>query len=95
MDEQRLGAVMQHLDENFPHCDIVETHNLSSDAISFKIAHERGSFLLKVSDEFLDNNDSERISDFLRQSDITNLLLQHPDLGVLVTNDGVTYFQRS
>lgn len=94
MDEHKLGAVMQHLDEAFPGCDIVETHSFSSDAMSFRIAHDRGSLLLKVQDEFLEDTDSERITEFLRQSDVTNLLLQHPDLGVLITNDGATYFQR-
>jgi hypothetical protein len=95
MDEHKLGAVMQHLDEAFPGCDIVETHSFGADAMSFKIAHYSGSLLLRVSDKFLDNNDSERITEFLRQSDVTNLLVQHPNLGVLITNDGATYFDRS
>lgn len=92
---QKHAAIQQHLAGKFPECQIEQEHDFDRGAQGFKIDVADGSLLLKIADEFIDDND---ISEILCRFDtwkLCDLLRNEQRLGVMVTENGPFNFERN
>lgn len=94
MDENKLQAVREYLNNKFPESEIEEKLDFDLSAQIFKIHKEGHSLLLKVGENFLDDNNQEQIKNTLENQKIAELLEEDKKLGVLVTNDPPSIFNR-
>ena len=94
MDESKLDSVREYLNNVFPDQKITENHDFDLAAQTFNISNETDSLLLKVGENFVDDNNADQIVDLLNRWDVADLLKQHPEVGLLVTSKGPQSFER-
>ena len=94
MDENKLKVVREYLNEKFPGSEIEEKLDFDLSAQAFKIHKEKHSLLLKVGENFLDDNNQEQIKSTLENQKIAELLEENHELGVFVSNDPPSIFKR-
>ena len=94
MNEGKLDSVRKFLIDVFPDWKITEKYDFDLAAQTFKVSNERGSLLLKVGENFIDDNNTEQIVDMLNKWDVPSLLKQNPEVGLLVTSNGPQSFER-
>ena len=61
MHEEKHAAIKQYLAEKFPGCEIEQQHDFARRAQSFKLHIVAVTLLLKVGDEFIDDNSTPEI----------------------------------
>jgi hypothetical protein len=94
MNEQKCAAITAYLSEKFPDCPIEQKYDSNRMAQSFKVHVIGTTLLLKVSDEFVGDND---IPEILRQFNLwalAEVLGNEKELGVLVSHGGLELFPR-
>ena len=94
MRTQKHSAIESYLKDHFSNCQIEQNYDFDRGAQSFKIESVDGSRLLKVGNEFVDDNET---SEMLRLFDLWALsavLAKEKELGVLVLQSGLTSFSR-
>jgi hypothetical protein len=92
---QKHAAVQQYLAGKFPECKIEQRYDFDRGAQGFKIDVADGSLLLKVADDFIDDND---ITEILRRFDkwkLHHLLRNEQRQGIMVTENGPSNFERN
>jgi len=94
MDENKLDAVRRYLNSKFPGSEIEEKNDFDLSAQVFKIHKDNDRLLLKVGEIFLDDHDEEKIISLLDKQKIAELLEENKTLGVLVTNNPPSIFNR-
>jgi hypothetical protein len=95
MDKNKLELVRQYLSSQFPGRGIEEKYDFDRGAQSFKISQDKGTLLLKVNEDFLDETSPERITSLLGQWDVASLLKRNPKQGLLIGNEGLKPFDRN
>ena len=94
MNKEKLGAIAKYLSQKMGNVDIEQKHDFDRGAQTFKLHVADGSRLLKVSDDFVDDNS---IADILRRFDqwnLTEALMREKQLGILATDRGLETFDR-
>lgn len=86
MNENKIQAVREYLSSKFPESKIEEKYDFDRSAQKFKIYKERSLLLLKISENFLDDNDKEQIKNTLENQKIAELLEENNEKIVFVTN---------
>jgi hypothetical protein len=94
MDKSKLDSVKQYLQEEFPDLEITDKYDFDSGAQTFKISADAGLLLLKIGENFVDDNDEYQIVGMLSRWDVADLLRQNPQVGVLVKHEGPESFER-
>jgi hypothetical protein len=94
MDKSKLDSVKQYLQEEFADQEITDKYDFDLGAQAFKISADTGSLLLKVGENFVDDNDADQIVGMLIRWDVADLLRQHPEVGVLITSEGPESLER-
>ncbi len=93
MDQIKCDAIQEYLQEEFPDSPIDQA-NISDDQ-HYRIHIENGLLMLRVGRNFIDDNNIEVIIDRMRDWEVANLLRDHSDLGVLITDGGASAFTRN
>lgn len=94
VSQEKCSAIAKYLSDNMAGLPIDKKHDFDRGAQTFKVHAVDGSRLLKVSDEFIGDND---ILDILRRFDqwkLNDKLLREKQLGTLATEDGLETFDR-
>jgi len=94
MDENKLNAVREYLSDKFPENQVEEKYDFDLSAQRFKIRRDKGTLLLKVGENFLDDNSESQIKDTLNNQKIAELLAENEELYVLVSNGPPSVFKR-
>ena len=94
MNEQKYAVITAYLAEKFSGCPIEQKHDSSRMAQSFKIHVIDTTLLLKVSDEFVGDNDIPKILHLLNLWALAEILGKEKELGVLVSQGGLELFPR-
>jgi hypothetical protein len=93
MNESNLNVVRDYFHEKLPGRGITEKHDFDSGTQTFNIARDTGSLLVKVNQNFIDDNDANEIRNMLNRWDIVDILKQHPEVGLLVISKDPRLFQ--
>lgn len=94
MREEKHAAINQYLTEKFSDCKIEQRHDFDRGAQIFKVHIPDDTLLLKVGDEFIDDNGTAEI---LRQFNLwalAEVLSKEKEFGVLVSQRGLESFRR-
>lgn len=94
MDQQKLKAVRTYLEKEFPGSTIEEKYDFDRGAQTFRIRVEKELLLLKVGEEFVEDNGEPEITAHLRRWDVGNLLRENSTLGIFVGNRAPVAFSR-
>jgi len=93
MNQDKCDAIEAYLKQEFPASN-VEQANIS-DNQNYRIPTESGLLMLRVGREFIDDNSIEEIINKLSSWKVPELLAQHSEMGILVTDSGPSTYQRS
>ena len=91
---EKYSAIDGYLREYFKGSDVEQKHDFDRGAQSFKVHLSGHTFLLKVGDEFIEDN---AVAEILRQFglwSIAEVLGKETELGVIVTRHGLETFDR-
>jgi len=94
MREEKHTAINKYLTEKFPGCDIEQMHDFDRGAQTFKLHAADGSLLLKVGDEFVEDNTTPEILRLFNLWGLAEVLCKEKELGVLVSQHGLESFRR-
>lgn len=94
MHEEKYAAIAQYLSANFTDCEIEQKPDFDRGAQSFKVHVPKATLLLKVGNEFVDDNDTAEILRLFKSWAIEEILSNEKELGVLVTQRGPEVFNR-
>lgn len=94
MREDKCKAIEEYLSRKMPGLDIQQKNDFSLGARTYKILVPSGDLLLKISDEFIDDNDIADITRKLDRWNIIEELSNKYQLGILVTQNGISTFNR-
>ena len=94
MHEEKHAAIAKYLSESFTGCEIEQKSDFDRDAQSFKVHVPKATLLLKVGNNFLDDNDTAEILRLLKSWAIEEILGKEKDLGVVVSQRGPELFKR-
>ena len=92
--EDKKAAIYAYLCEKFPNSEVEQKYDFNLGAQAFKIRLRDRVLLLKVGDEFVEDN---AIAEILRQFNLWSLaeiLGKETELGVLATQRGLETFRR-
>ena len=92
--EEKLVFIREYLAKKFAGCDIEHREDFIRSSQSFKIYASGGPLLLKVSDEFIDDNPIEEIDRLFDLFGIPGVLAENTELGVMLTQQGIGFFNR-
>ena len=88
MSNGRHACIEAYLAEHFPGSNIERKRDFDLRAQSFKVRLSDDDLLLKVSEEFMRENDEVRIAALFRRWDVATLLKANSQQTVLITSDG-------
>lgn len=88
------SAIERHLSSAFPCSTITQKHNFDRGTQTFKICSQDHTLLLKISNEFVDDNSIDEIFRQFDLWDLTKNLAREIELGLLVTQCGLETFTR-
>lgn len=94
MREEKHAAINKYLAEKFPDCDTEQMHDFDRGAQTFKLHVADGSLLLKVGDEFVEDNSTPEILRLFNLWGLAEALCKEKELGVLVSQHGLESFRR-
>jgi len=94
MEENKLNAVRKYLLSEFKNDVVEEKYDFDRCAQTFKVHHKNESLLLKVDENFLDDNSEDEITAVLENQEISKILKDNKELGVFVGNLGANIFKR-
>lgn len=94
MHEEKHAAIKQYLAEKFPGCEIEQQHDFARRAQSFKLHIVAVTLLLKVGDEFIDDNSTPEILRLFNLWGVAEVLGNEKEFGVLVSQHGLDSFRR-
>lgn len=94
MRKDKHAAICNYLAEKFPGCNIEQKHDFDSRAQTFKLHVADGTLLLKVGDEFVDDNGTPEILRLFTRWGLPEVLGKEKELGVLVSQRGIESFLR-
>jgi hypothetical protein len=94
MHEEKHAAIAQYLSESFTDCEIEQKPDFDRGAQSFKVHAPKATLLLKVGNEFLDDNDTAAILRLFKTWAIEEILAKEKELGVVVSQRGPELFKR-
>lgn len=92
MRQQKYTAIREYLSAKFPGSTIEEKNDSTRHA--FKIHIAGGSRLLKVAEEFADDNNVTEIRRQFDLWDVAGVLARESEQGVMVTQEGLRLFPR-
>ena len=95
MQDIKYTAIRRYLSENFPDCDIEQRNDFDRHAQSFRIGAHEGDLLLKVSDEFVEDNEVSEILKLMSKWSLAEALRNDGGKGVLFSQHGIELFARS
>jgi len=93
MREEKHVAIDKYLAENFPGCDIEQKYDFDCRAQTFKVHIADGTLLLKVADEFVEDNVTPEILRLFNLWGLAKMLGKEKKLGVLVSQHGLEAFR--
>ncbi|OGA76363.1 MAG: hypothetical protein A3G81_01540 [Betaproteobacteria bacterium RIFCSPLOWO2_12_FULL_65_14] len=88
MSDAKHSCIAAYLAEHFPGAKIDQKRDFDLRAQSFKLQLSDDNLLLKVSEEFIRENDEPRIAALLKRWEIATLLKANSHQTVLITTDG-------
>jgi hypothetical protein len=88
IDRDKINAIIDYLNKEFPGCEIRDSYDFSRGAQSFVIRDERARYLLTVSEEFLSDNPTPDIMKHLEIFRLAETLEEAGEDRVLVTTTG-------
>lgn len=94
MNQEKCAAIRSYIESKFPGCNIEDSDDFNLKTLTVTIQVGSSLRLLKVDKDFIDDND---ISEILRQFDLWDLseiLLEEKELGVMITQQGPSFFSR-
>ncbi len=94
MEGNKLDIVRKYLTSQFSGCAVEEKYDFDRGAQTFKIHVGKDSLLLKVGENFLGDNDENKIAKHLESWKVANLLKESKNLGIFVGNEGPKTFTR-
>lgn len=86
--EAKIQGITGFLTKHFQNSEIQYQHEFSTGSEVFKISLTKGFLLLKVGEEFLEDNDESEIIKLMGKWSVISLLEENGKLGVLLTTDG-------
>jgi hypothetical protein len=89
MEENKLKAVSDYLQAEFPNSVVQYEHNSTHQAFNFSVQLEGATFQAEVEDEFLRNHNASAIVEKLRKFTLAEHLRDLPLDIVVVTNAGL------
>lgn len=89
VDEDKIKAVIDYLQAEFPDCKIEDWPVAENQAHHFRIAQEKSTLRAEISEEFLSRHDKFSIPDKLRKFTLAEHLRELPSDVVLVTSTGL------
>lgn len=95
MNQEKHVAIFKCLSENFPGCKIEQRHDFDRGAQTFKISEPNDTLLLRVADEFVDDNCPSEILRLFNLWHLPEVMSNEKKLGVLATRRGLESFRRS
>lgn len=94
MKEEKFAEIAKHLSEKFPGCQVEQKYDFDRGAQSFKVHVPGGTLLLKVVEEFIEDNSVVEILRLFNLWALAENLGKEKELGVLVSQRGMERFQR-
>lgn len=94
MREEKHAAINKYLAEELPGCDIEQKHDFDRGAQTFKLYIAGGTLLLKIEDEFFEDNSTPEILHLFKFWGLAEVLGKEKELGVLVSQCGLKLFRR-
>jgi hypothetical protein len=94
MRDDRIELVRVYLTREFCGATIEHKHDFDRDTETFKVSFKGDTALLKVGGEFLDDNGEEEILRLFNLWALSAILAKEKTLGVLVTQAGLSTFER-
>jgi hypothetical protein len=94
MNQEKHAAITKYLADNFPDCKIEQKYDFDRGAQTFKISMSKDALLLKVADEFVEDNGTPEILRLFGLWHLPEVLCKEKKLGVLVTQQGLELFRR-
>jgi len=94
MRAEKHAAINKYLAEKFPGRDIEQKHDFDRGTQTFKLHVTDGTLLLKVGDEFIEDNSAPEILRLFNLWGLAEVLGKEKELGVLVSQRGLESFPR-
>jgi hypothetical protein len=96
MSEEKYAAIAGYLSKKFPDCELEQQHDFDRGAQTFKVQiHAKpNTLLLKVSDEFVGDNNTSEILRLIDRWELAKHLCNEKSHGVLITGGGLELFSR-
>jgi hypothetical protein len=92
--EEKYATIEQYLNEHIPNLGIEHQNDFDLGAQSFKVHIANNSYLLKVSEPFVEDHDIPQILQRFDQWSLAPLLGQDKRRIVVVGNEGVQFLPR-
>ncbi|HEU0220368.1 MAG TPA: hypothetical protein VFQ98_06150 [Gallionella sp.] len=94
MRDEKHADINKYLAERFPGCNIEQKYDFYRGAQTYKVHISDNTFLLKVGDEFIDDNGTPEILRLFNLWGLAEVLGKEKELGVLVSQRGLETFRR-
>lgn len=95
VDDAKLQVVRNYLAREFPGAIIDDQYDFDRCARTFRIRIDKDSLLLKVGENFLDDNSDVQVGNHLQNWKIASILRENRELGIFVSNNPPVSFRRS
>lgn len=94
MNDEKRTAIRAYLSSHFPSATIKEKYDFNIGAHAFKLHVAGETLLLKVRDEFAEDNSASEILRLFNLWSLAEILGKEQDLGVLASQRGLEAFHR-
>lgn len=95
MSANKIRAISAYLSERFPNAEIDEKADFDRGAQSFKVHLPSRTLLLKVSNEFIEDNHAPEILHRFNLLSLAEVLGKDASVGILVSQRGLETFARN
>jgi hypothetical protein len=95
VNDEKKATIRAYLSSHFPNATIEEKHDFDVGAQAFKLHVSGGTLLLKVGDEFAEDNSASEILRLFNLWSLAEILGKEQELGVLATGRGLETFLRA
>lgn len=94
MDVNKLNTVREYLASSFPGKVVEEQYDFDRGAQTFKVRDGKDSLLLKVGENFLEDNDSGQVNQFITDQAVAYQMSENKHLCIFVGNNAVSKLTR-
>lgn len=89
-EEEKIKVMRDYFLSEFPKCALDDLYNFDSCILKFKIKINKNTFyVVEISEEFIDDNDSLEIKEILRRWNLGGLIRKSEGKKVLVSGSGL------